>query len=357
MKIVFVDTAVSGHHLPYIKALAALPDSACAILPQAVEALQIPQRVCKFPAGKNRRFRDSWKWLLAVKKIADSEQPDVVHFLMGDDFYRFFGAGLFLFSRYKVVVTLHWTRSSLAGRLSTKCIAVQSDSVVVHSAYLQKKLLSWGIRNAKHIEYPQFGTHDYPMEEARAAWQLDLTTPVITSLGSTRHDKGLDILLEALAKVRKPFQLLIAGEPSYFGEDFIQEKIRPYRDGVRLHLKYLSDEELAQAVCASDIIALPYRKKFDGASGPLGDGVVHSKLIVGSNHGNLGSTIRENHLGYTFETENPESLAEVLEQALDRKWKPDETYLAYRKLLSPERFQGEYTRLYRELTHCLGGEQ
>ena len=49
-------------------------------------------------------------------------------------------------------------------------------------------------------------------------------------------------------------------------------------------------------------------------------------MIVGPNHGNLGDTISKNHLGYTFETENVESLAEVLNRALAEKWEPDEMY-------------------------------
>lgn len=349
MKLVLVDTSVTGHHVPYLQALSNLADETIAILPEELPSLSIPQRICAFPHGSKRRFSDFLKWANAVKHIVDQEKPDIVHFLMGDDFYRFFGAGLCLFARYKVVVTLHWMRSGFAGRLSTKFIAWHSDSVIVHSEYIQQKLSSYGIRNAVHIEYPQFGTTFYPKEEARAYWQLRQDTPVIACVGGTRFDKGLDILLEALKKVEKPFQLLIAGKAEHFSEDFIREHTQSYSDCVHLHMRFLTDEELASAVCAADVIALPYRRKFDGASGPLGDGVVHSKMIVGPNHGNLGDTISRNHLGYTFETENPDSLAEVLNRALGEKWEPDELYAEYQKMISADRFQARYSVLYREV--------
>ena len=351
MKLVLVDTSVTGHHVPYIQALSNLADETIAILPAELPTLGIPQRLCAFPRGSKRRLSDFLKWEKAVRRIVDQEKPDIVHFLMGDDFYRFFGAGLCLFARYKVVVTFHWMRGGFAGRLSTKCIAWHSDSVVVHSEYIQQRLSSVGVRNAVHIEYPQFGTSYYPTEEARAYWQLDPDIPVIACIGGTRHDKGLDILIEALKQVEKPFQLLVAGKAEHFSEAYIQERTQSYSDCVHLQMRFLTDEELASAVCAADVIALPYRKKFDGASGPLGDGVVHSKMIVGPNHGNLGDTIRRNHLGYTFETENVASLAEVLNRALGEKWELDAQYKWYQKMLSVDRFQEAYRVLYRELTH------
>ena len=349
MKVVFIDTSVSGHHAPYICALENVPDSAEAILPERIETLRIQQVECILKNSSKRKLTDFLKWARAVRQIVDREQPDIVHFLMGDDFYRFFGAGLSLFSKYKVVVTLHWMRSGLAGRLSTKCIAMQADCVVVHSDYIQHKLRSYGVKNTEHIEYPQFGTTYFTTKEARALWHLNQEIPVIACIGNTRYDKGLDILLEALTKVKQPFQLLIAGKAAYFSEEFIRKKTQSYSEAVCLHLAYLSDEELALAVCAADIIALPYRKKFDGASGPLGDGVVHSKMIVGPNHGTLGYTIKKHHLGATFETENVDSLAEVLNHALEETWKPDRQYHEYQNMLSPEYFRKKYFELYQKM--------
>lgn len=54
-------------------------------------------------------------------------------------------------------------------------------------------------------------------------------------------------------------------------------------------------------------------------------------------------------MGYTFETENVDSLAEVLNRALGKAWKPDALYLEYQKMLSADRFQAGYSALYREV--------
>lgn len=357
MKIMYIDSSLVGHHILYLNAIKGLPDETVAILPEKDEDLGIRQYNISFPDGPKRKLSSFQGWIKAVKQIVDKEKPDIVHFLMGDDFYRFFGAGLRRFSNYKVVVTLHWMRGGLAGKTSTRCIAKASDIIIVHSDYIKRQVSSYGVSNVEHIEYPQFGTFFYTISEARDYWKLDHNIPVIVCIGNTRQDKGLDILLGALSKVDRPFQLLIAGKEAYFNKAFIEEKIAEYKDQVRLYLVYLTDKELAMAVSAADIVVLPYRRKFDGASGPLGDGVVHNKMIVGPNHGNLGNTIEKNHLGYTFETENMDSLANVLNKALpfvEAGWKPDDLYSSYRENLSLDKFKASYKKIYEELVRADG---
>lgn len=86
-----------------------------------------------------------------------------------------------------------------------------------------------------------------------------------------------------------------------------------------LNLKWLSREEYIDSIVASDYIILPYTREFNGASGPLAEGVVANKVIIGSNYGSLGKIITENELGYTFEVENSEDLANVIDNALKIK--------------------------------------
>lgn len=349
MKIVYVDTNIAGHHIPYLQGLAGLADEAVAILPENVPTLAMQQYVCEFPTAPKRKLSDFDKWIRAVKAAVDAEKPDIVHFLMGDDFYRFFGWGLRRFSAYKTILTLHWMRGGLPGVLSTKCIAGAVDTVVVHSDYLKCRLQDEGIHNVIHIEYPRFQTLTYEPQTAKAHWDLKPDVPVIACLGNTRYDKGIDILLDALRSVKAPFQLLVAGKAAYFDETFIRDKIKAYQDHVTLHLNYLSDEEMALAASAADLVVLPYRKVFDGASGPLGEGAALGKVIIGPDHGNLGDTIRKNHLGYTFQSEDTSSLAQTLEKALTQSFERDTVYEAYQRALNPERFRDGYRLAYKVL--------
>ena len=142
MKVLFVDTSVAGHHIPYMSCLTSSEEYESVLaLPEEAD---IPCRQCLFTLrdgffssenGK-RKFSAYYAWLRDIKEIADKEKPDIVHFLMGDDFYRFFGLGLNLFKKYNVVVTLHWLRDTRAGIMSTKAIAHFADKIVVHSAYI-----------------------------------------------------------------------------------------------------------------------------------------------------------------------------------------------------------------------------
>ena len=122
-----------------------------------------------------------------------------------------------------------------------------------------------------------------------------------------------------------------------------------YSENIRCLLKFLSDEEFQYALNATDIITIPYRKVFNGASGPLGEGVYLEKCIIGPCHGNLGDTIEKNHLGYTFLSEDVNSLAETLNKALKTEFKPDEKYKEYKNSLDVESFLKSYAELYNSL--------
>ena len=190
----------------------------------------------------------------------------------------------------------------------------------------------------------------FEKEYAKQALGLDIHLPVIGSIGATREEKGLDILLSALSIVEEPFQLLIAGKEAAFDGKFIGEHSKAYQNRVHTILRFLSEEELALAFCASDIICLPYRRSFDGASGPLGEGVALGNCIIGPKHGNLAKTIRENHLGYLFESENVEDLGKVLSRALKSTFIPDDKYRSYQASLSPKSFGEKYNQLYRSVS-------
>lgn len=349
MKIAYIDTSVDGHHLAYLSALiGSNKGESVLIVPERVDAVACKQYEYKTAEGKKRTPKVYLQWLREVHALVEKEKPDIVHFLYGDLFYRFFGLGLSLFRKYRTVVTFHWAKDGLLGRISTNLICRQIDDAVVHSAYLQKSFNHCGAHNVTHIEYPQFNAVSVDKKEACAFWGISPDIPTIACVGHTRPDKGLDILLEALLQVNTPFQLLVAGKEDAFDRAFIEEKAKTYLDRVHLCLRYLSDEEVGYAFGACDIVALPYRRVFNGASGPLGEGVWLGKCIIGSDHGNLGDTISRNHLGYTFESENPDDLASVLNTALSKPFVLDDLYQDYKLSLRTENFIRSYLKLYQK---------
>ncbi len=352
IKIIFVDIATDGHHLTYAKSLVSNCENyeAIMIMPEKVEGLS-----CRQYEYKTRGFQKNifyfLKWIYEIYGIVKSENPDIVHFLYGDVFYRFFGLCLGKFRRYKIIATFHLLRCGSIYNMSMKMISGKVNSCVVHSEYIKKLLVEVGINNAVHIEYPVFNSIELEREKTREYLNLPDDAVVLGCIGGTRYDKGLDILLEALNFVEEPFYLLIAGLEEYFKENFIKEKSKEYEAQVKCVLKFLTEEEFANVMNSVDIVVLPYRKWFNGASGPLGEGVALGKCIIGPNHGNLGDTITKNHLGYTFESEDATSLASVINSALKGSFTKDDIYNKYQQNLAVPNFIKEYKELYKTISN------
>ena len=347
----YVDTSINGHHLAYMSTLANnCADEKVLVLPEKIESLNFKQYVFNKIDMVNKKIIPYYKWMKELEIIAKIENPDIIHFLMGDDFYKYFGLGLELFSKYKIVLTLHWVRPGSIKRLSLKCFGKKVDRIIVHSQYLLGELQELGLNNGVSIEYPQFkDIKEISHETALMYWGLSTDYPVVSCIGGTRKDKGLDILLDSLCNIKNNYQLLIAGKSEDFDNTFIMEKVNKNKNNIIVELKYLTDEEVDLAIEASDIIALPYRFCFNGASGPLGEGVSRGKCIVGPNHGSLAATIQDNHLGYVFETENPISLAEVIDYAVSNNFKVDNKYLEYKDKLNPTNFIDAYRSVYNNI--------
>ncbi|WP_225047590.1 glycosyltransferase family 4 protein [Lacticaseibacillus kribbianus] len=352
MKILYVDTSIDGHHLPYIKALAYREKNRCSVvIPESVPELA---GIDQFVVRENvRSLRGYLSWIESVRKIAKNGNYQIIHFVYGDVMYRFFGLGLGRLSDFKLIATFHQIRYSFLRKVSIKRLFKKLNIGVVHTKSLRLYLKQCGISNCTEVTYPVFESiselDDEQRRNIRHQSSIQDKDKVLLALGGTRYDKGLDILLVALQNIKENFTLIVAGQESDIKRKQIDEESSLYSDSVRLQLRYLSEHEISDLVNIADIIVLPYRKVFDGASGPLGLGVLGMNQIIGPSHGSLGQIIRDNHLGSVFEAENSENLAEILERALRTPFEADSKYLSYRGRLSPEKFADAYHNLFREM--------
>lgn len=348
MRILLIETKITGHHLPYAQKLGEIEK--CEIkylISEKCDDIDKDQIIMK---NQPNSFREYLLWLKEIKEVAINNNIDVIHFLYGDILYRFFGLGLYKLKKFKVLATFHQIRRSVLRDFSRKLIFNKIDCGIVHTNAIKELLNRLDIKNVKHIEYPQFS--ELPIKdkiEARKFFGIEGENIVIGAIGGTRTDKGLDLLLESLKYVDRKFNLLIAGKEQDFTENFIEEKTREYREKVTKYIKFLDDNELNLALNAVDIIVLPYRKCFDGASGPLAEGVWIRKTIIGPNHGSLGEIITSNCLGYTFESENVENLTKVIINSIDNRYEWTEKAEKYRDKLNVRTFKYEYENIYNNL--------
>ena len=165
-------------------------------------------------------------------------------------------------------MTIHHIEITLLRVISYKRLARFVDYIVVHTKFMKAQLEEIGITNVTHIEYPKFNVLPQ-IFDAKQKLEIFNDNKVIACIGGTREDKGLDLLLKALDRVKQSFHLLIAGKEEAFSETFIQKQTYKYKENITCIFKYLTDEELNICINAADIICLPYRKIFNGASGPL----------------------------------------------------------------------------------------
>lgn len=346
MKVLLVDSVTDGHHLIYAGALAGTTAyEGVAVFPGKADfpAIAIP------PVNLNGyRFADYFRFLRYIRELAEREQPDIIHFLNADVLVNYMGLGFGALKGYKILLTFHHFFGGFRKEFGLKRLLRGVSGAVVHTESLQTTFSAYG-RNIFHVEYPDFLWSEQEEIAATQPEQGKGEARTLLCLGQTRRDKGLDILLEALCDVVQDFRLIVAGAVCDFDESYIRERIRPYADRVELDLRYLPEEVMRGYLARADVIVLPYRREFDGASGPLTEGVGLMKCIVGPDGGCLGTIIRKNHLGYTFTAEDVASLRGAVEDALSSAFFYDETALAYRDRLSPARFLKDYEEVYRVL--------
>ena len=349
MKVLFVETGLEGHHQIYLRGLVENCNvEAVVYTPQIIKSIKCKQ-YAHYIDWSEKKFLKYYKWISDLYQVSKRETPDIIHFVDGDSIMRYMGIGFDKLKCKKVIITYHHFFSGYLRKVSYKLMA-RNRNIVVHTERFKTKLQEVGINSVTHIEYPAFDYYEIKnidSKNARDYFGLKDEFPIIGVIGATDEYKGLDILIDALKLVRIKLCLFIAGKESDIKADKINEIKQCDNIILKCSLGWLTEEEYLMAINACDYIVLPYRYSFDGASGPLVDGVIADKIIIGANHGSLGNLINNNNLGYVFETENIRSLASMIECALSSSFHSDNIerkhYLNY---LRPERFFLEYNSLY-----------
>lgn len=346
MKILYVDFNTTGHHLVYFREIMKINDiNSVLVLPQITEKIAVKQY--EIPQlSRNMSFSQYCVFLKALNNIINAENPSFVHILSGDMLYRFFGYRLGSI-KCPVVITFHHMEFLWFKRISYRFICLQIRYGIVHTEYIYNQLTQMNIHNIFHIEYPYLEeVKKYDISVFKKNFGISMNEKVFLAFGETRYDKGLDILLKAFSCIKEAFYLIIAGKATDITECEIDKLTKKYQNRVIKILNFIDDDLMYQLFAMSDIVVLPYRKKFAGASGPLTTAVAYEKMIIGSNINSIGSIIRNNHLGYLFECEDYESLRFTIEKAIAADFIYDEKAKKYQEAISKKLFLNNYRRLY-----------
>ena len=165
--------------------------------------------------------------------------------------------------------------------------------------------------------------------EARARLGINFEGCLFLFFGILRRDKGIEYLIEALAKIKPPeasgpeiprpaqsFKLLIAGAPFDYTESQVIQLIKKHRvaDQVILRLGYIGEKDVYNYFFASDALILPYIKIYTGGSGPLLKEAAICKVpAIVSQVSEMGPLVKEHDMGLVVGPEDPEDLARALQ--------------------------------------------
>ena len=351
-KVLLVDFYAKGHNRNYIKHIikANYNNDVVAIYPE--DSLKNTK---VYKCEENQVCKSIFKYILFIselKKILFEEQPDIVHFLTGDKLYRFFGIGLYHeLKNCKSIVTFHHLRTNGLRKMSLKHICRSFDKCVVHSEELENQLNELKIDNVEVIHYPHFNKiTNKSKDEIRDELGIPKEKFVFGAFGGTRYDKGLDLLIQAMKKIvsdNKNTLLLIAGKEVDFSKDYIKDNTFEIEENIKIDMRPIPDELYEEYLKCVDVIVLPYRSSFNGASGPLNEGVIYGKQIVGPSHGNLGACIEKYKLGKMFISEDIVSLEEALQSTYSDRFLISDEYKKYKNMLSVDMFYDNYRKLYK----------
>lgn len=149
--------------------------------------------------------------------------------------------------------------------------------------------------------------------EAQKLLGLDSNFNYILFFGIIRDYKGLDLLLQAFAKMNykeQKLKLLVAGE-YYSNEEKYQTQIKQLglEEDVIVVNQFIKDSEVGRYFCASDIIAQPYKSATQSGVTQI---AYHFEIpILVTNVGGLPEMVPDGKVGYVT-TQSTDEIAKAL---------------------------------------------
>jgi glycosyltransferase involved in cell wall biosynthesis len=199
-------------------------------------------------------------------------------------------------------------------------LGIRSDDVcLTHAASELLVLRELGVRaelrRTTHPAPAMVAPRDDPAVARRTLGIAD-DEVVFLFLGYVREYKGVDILLDALARLApegKRWRAIVAGE-WYVDRGAADRAVAasPLAGRVELVDRYLSSVEVARHLAAATVVVLPYRSGTQSGVVPLA--YAHGRGVITTRVGGLAEAVREGETGLLVAPEDPVSLAAALEQ-------------------------------------------
>ncbi|MEE8586516.1 MAG: glycosyltransferase [Acidobacteriota bacterium] len=193
--------------------------------------------------------------------------------------------------------------------LLLKRVLKKSDGFVAHSEKLVGQLQAQApgkpIRRVFHPLYDFYSQWDVPEQEN--------AVPRLLFFGNVRAYKGLDTLLQAVARLPQDFdfRLIVAGE---FFIDPKPCRRLARRLGVEGNItwidRYIPNPEVPRLFRQADLVVLPYKAASQSGIVPL---AYHFEVpVVATDVGGLSEVVLHGRTGYLAPPEDPQALADTI---------------------------------------------
>lgn len=224
---------------------------------------------------------------------------------------------------YTVHDSLHLPGSlpGFLNRQQAKLFSV-ADALIVHDDYTRAICTSSCRQVTLHTIPPGSPVPHAPTPSEPMSVRHHLGVPpgaqVILFFGYIKPYKGLELLLQALAKLRKDTpraHLLIAGECQQSDKRYVR-LIRRLQcmDAVTWHKGYVPEERVADFFVASNVVALPYHRA--SSSGVLLTAFAHGRTVVVTRVGGLPELVENGKTGLLIPPGNVNALVLALDSLL-----------------------------------------
>ena len=202
--------------------------------------------------------------------------------------------------------------------LFTKYFIKPIDAFIVMSEKVMSDLKLFDknkpVQLIQHPLYDNFG-EKIEQKLARKNIGIEADEKIILFFGIIRKYKGLDILLDALALLKKedavtPFKVLIAGEFYEDRKPFDEQVTRlGLEDMLILRTDFIPDNEVRNFFCAADVVIQPYKNATQSGVTPL---AYHFEIpMIVTNVGGLPALVPDGVVGLVAEP-NAAAIAETI---------------------------------------------
>jgi glycosyltransferase involved in cell wall biosynthesis len=223
-----------------------------------------------------------------------------------------------------VVRAVHATnRLALRRLLSGRML----DALFVHSPSIRTRLLAAlgdRISDDRIVVIPDPAVAPSGSRKAARNWLgVSEAVPMFLFLGRLSERKGADLLLQALPLLEEAaggdWRVVIAGQPEAVGEPDVERCRAVLRRPERLiaRLGFAPDEDVDRYFLAADAVLLPYRGTHLGTSGIVQRAAAAGRVVIATDVGDIGSTVREHDLGLVVEPEDHRALVGALRTFVD----------------------------------------